>query len=909
MHGDHSGGLRTLLSSGAVLPLLGILFFPFPGRTAAMDRTMARHTVKVAWLHHGNQHLSDNGELAGEHDHRPGYWATIDSHVYNNVSVDIHISGTLQQSYGWLQNGNGLLGALAGNCQIEMCGGNYSEHIMPYTDEDMNIFSLNYFQKVCEKLINPVGTACGNETNRPKVIWVPERVWKDFLIHDFAATYGYDPGDGWRPPCVVLDGNTAHDWYCTNTDPDHDHHNIHTMWNENGEEVLVAFICPHANENWLNPESVQKPWGYYNGHLQWLKDHTDQQKLCLYGDDWEKAAGVAGWWDNTAEYDSNIYWTSTQDWIQPVHVSEAAQWWGVEGDPTVIHIPYATYTYLHDWTGGNYDFWYDDSVVQWGKESMVTTQAEECQGAEDYNQNAISGDYEDLWKSAVENLRTNASIDISEAVYDSLEGHPYPGETAGIIKKLTPDNSYVPAYPADYGNRINRVGWTTVLSMLYETAWHSGTQHHMEGWAKVLHNHSRYGTAFAHGAHWLDHLPHKAEAIEEDFDGDGEGEYAIQNNRICAIFDRRGGRALWVFTADGDVIVGNSMSNFGNEGDFDEGAHAGLAHESQAENSWFDVTIEESVDDRAILYFEEKYDYRGYPSTDVRKRVSLFRDSPVLQIDYESDYGNWTKCDVSPDLKDLLESGYNLAHMYGETVSGYNYGGYRNLSSGAKGLFLWHPDASLTYNQKERLYSLAEKIEIGGRSGRYTILFYGGRLNPELRRVIMDGYRDRIVSYDRSDGDHVLSVHYLPSTRILYVAVDSAGDGPGEEDSDNFIFLSENPDALWNAPWSKKGRVGRWDAYLVDENDGAYCAWEDHGNSTVVEAASSSDETGVVEGTIDIMGEFGYIPREIFIAAVGYGNEDEEGVLWQIPPGDDDDIVEPDEFARYSYTLRKALTR
>ena len=169
--------------------------------------------AKVGWLHHGNQHISDNGELAGDHNQRPGYWATIDTHVYNNVCVDIHMSGTLQQSYGWMQNDNGLLSALAWSSEVELVGGSYSEHIMPYTDEDMNFFSLEYFKRICSELTNPVGTCGGGTTYRPKVAWVPERVWKNFLIHDFASTYGYDPGGGWRscdPPSGWKNGFTRY---------------------------------------------------------------------------------------------------------------------------------------------------------------------------------------------------------------------------------------------------------------------------------------------------------------------------------------------------------------------------------------------------------------------------------------------------------------------------------------------------------------------------------------------------------------------------------------------------------------------------------------------------------------------------------------------------------------------------
>jgi hypothetical protein len=170
--------------------------------------------AKVAWIHHGNQALNDSGSLAGTHNARPGYWATLDSHNYNSCPVDLHMSGSLMQSYRWMQNDNGLVAAMANSSHAEIAGSFYAQHIAPYVAEDLNIFSMQYFREIWGAV--PAsgggafpGTINGYTTNRPVTVWIPERTWKDYLISDVARSYGYNGAFGWRPPVVILDGPTA----------------------------------------------------------------------------------------------------------------------------------------------------------------------------------------------------------------------------------------------------------------------------------------------------------------------------------------------------------------------------------------------------------------------------------------------------------------------------------------------------------------------------------------------------------------------------------------------------------------------------------------------------------------------------------------------------------------------------
>ena len=314
-------------------------------------------TAKIAFVHHGNQSLADNGSLAMQQGD-PGYngnsyHRTLDTHFYYGKPIDIHISGPLTQSYGWMQNGHDILGRLRNSDLVYIVGGSYAENILPYADREINEFSMWYVQQVYDSLIKGVGYP-----DLPNVIWIPERVWKSqnlmpySLIEVLNQKYGkYDGNGNYLAPCILLDDN-VHEWY-SHTFPDgtecHNSHKVHIMYDNSGNYVFVVFIQQHARNDWVWNEV----WNTWTGseHLPGLANSPDQEQVCVYGDDWEKAAGVAGWdfgqpGAPANSYDANIAWASNQNWIQFVHVAEVARWWGVDklldsdpyNDPPAINI-------------------------------------------------------------------------------------------------------------------------------------------------------------------------------------------------------------------------------------------------------------------------------------------------------------------------------------------------------------------------------------------------------------------------------------------------------------------------------------------------------------------------------------------------------------------------------------------
>ncbi|MEO0246888.1 MAG: T9SS type A sorting domain-containing protein [candidate division WOR-3 bacterium] len=683
-------------------------------------------TAKIAFLHHGNQHFADNGLYAL----RPGdsgyngnsFHRTLDTHEYYNCPVDIHISGTLLQSYTWMQNDRGLLSRLRGDI-VNIIGGTYAEHIMPYVDRNINKFSLWYAKTLYENTIGGVGWP-----DYPNIIWIPERVFKSELLMPYSLIkvlneeYGkYDHDGRYLAPCIVLDDN-VHDWYehyypggarCTNS------RKVHRMFDNEGNYVYVVFIQKVARDQMVWND-VSNPSNSLHQLLASLSNDADQEQVVIYGDDWEKAAGVAGWdfgqpgvpaWS----YDNNIRFIKSQSWIQPVHITEVVKWWGVDkvydsdpfNDPPVITIHYGTYQELHDWTGGTYDNWYNN---------FKNTQAWGCSGGPDLNGNGVYGDYEDLWKFA----------------YDRLMNSP--------------------------DNEISKLGWITLSSMLYETAWHTGPGGELVYWGKNLWNHTRYGGIFAYGALWFNSLRHLGVARVDSFDldADGEKEYTLFNNKICFIFEKRGGRALAVFSSDGKCAVGNLMSNWNGEGDFNDGGHPGAFWDSQGENSYFQVQVLTSGD-TAILTFIEQYNWQGQQENDLRKSFALTPERNFVKVTYNSNYINWTKAGITPSLYLQLLKGYNLRQIYGLSPNGWTYGGYESLYDSFKVAFIYPSGQGFYFNFKGKMASGAELIELGGKSGTYSFYFYVGKDTPE---VDVQGPGDL-------EGPWISNTTFLPDYNIL----------------------------------------------------------------------------------------------------------------------------------------------
>ncbi|MCK4659256.1 MAG: hypothetical protein KAV82_07005 [Phycisphaerae bacterium] len=153
----------------------------------------------------------------------------------------------------------------------------------------------------------------------------------------------------------------------------------------------------------------------------------------------------------------------------------------------------------------------------------------------------------------------------------------------------------------------------------------------------------------------------------------------------------------------------------------------------------------------------------------------------------------------------------------------------------------------------------------------------------------MDGNLDASATMVSSNGGLHLYAGVIGDE--LYIAVEDAGEG-----NDHFIFVANPPGALTAAPWSKAGQVAQWDAYLADENDNDYEGWGD-AEGTVSSASGYGD--GYLEGTINLVEEYGSMPTQIYLAMGPYETPD-GGALqydYQVPSTTNSDgNVDADEY-------------
>ncbi len=162
----------------------------------------------------------------------------------------------------------------------------------------------------------------------------------------------------------------------------------------------------------------------------------------------------------------------------------------------------------------------------------------------------------------------------------------------------------------------------------------------------------------------------------------------------------------------------------------------------------------------------------------------------------------------------------------------------------------------------------------GGRD--YRIYLGGG--------FIMDGQLDNNAVKIAENGG--MSLYFSYQNGMIYLATNAAGDSPDTYNWDNFIFVSLSPSYMLPAPWKKSGECASFDYYLADENDNNYVSWYRRGDTAVTSGfscASASSETGYLEGTMNALTVFGYIPESLFIAVGAYGTNDGDSLKWQVP--------------------------
>ena len=84
------------------------------------------------------------------------------------------------------------------------------------------------------------------------------------------------------------------------------------------------------------------------------------------------------------------------------------------------------------------------------------------------------------------------------------------------------------------------------------------------------------------------------------------------------------------------------------------------------------------------------------------------------------------------------------------------------------------------------------------------------------------------------------------------------------------------PGASAPAPWAKSGNVAvaTTKPYLASESQNTYISWYVNGAQTNWPCAKASATSGAMEGTLDLVQAFGYMPTNLYLCAAAYVTTD-----------------------------------
>ncbi len=169
-------------------------------------------------------------------------------------------------------------------------------------------------------------------------------------------------------------------------------------------------------------------------------------------------------------------------------------------------------------------------------------------------------------------------------------------------------------------------------------------------------------------------------------------------------------------------------------------------------------------------------------------------------------------------------------------------------------------------------------INVSGGSITPTTFVMDGNLDTQVRKLASNNNVDLYVGWNGTE---------------LYVATQSAS----SLGKDVFVFVTDTLGGLITAPWAKAGKVVGWDAFLANESTNNYIGWTDNAGNTAKAVGN------YLEGTINIVQEYGSVPAYLYLAVGNYITTDGGALANQIPLGNGNNDIETNEFSKFDYVV------
>lgn len=269
------------------------------------------------------------------------------------------------------------------------------------------------------------------------------------------------------------------------------------------------------------------------------------------------------------------------------------------------------------------------------------------------------------------------------------------------------------------------------------------------------------------------------------------------------------------------------------------------------------------------------------------KLGTIASDGPFLADENDNDFVAWYRVNASASAATgpndgVLEGVINLHEQYGTDLE-YIWiavAPYQNADGGGILADYQTPpsvnfDPNIDAVEYLRLNLLTGEIDTPGATNAPP----PGEV--ALKHYLINGLLDdQELASLRQDGALPLYADF--NGKLLYVATADAGEG-----NDHFLFVTDTPLIPGSAPWAKSGSNQGLKHFLADENDSDFCGWFINDSMDLSHpAATTYNNGGYLEGTLDVLDVFGEIPERLYLAVGPYETQD-GGVLvnaYQNPP-------------------------
>ena len=191
-------------------------------------------------------------------------------------------------------------------------------------------------------------------------------------------------------------------------------------------------------------------------------------------------------------------------------------------------------------------------------------------------------------------------------------------------------------------------------------------------------------------------------------------------------------------------------------------------------------------------------------------------------------------------------------------------------------------DTGLAANSSH-CYSIIASNTIGASAASATVCTNTLAVTVVVPPFVMDGAFDSAGYLLASNG---MVLYGAVRGTTLYVATWSTGiSGP----NDHFIFVTDQllPSASAAAPWAKAGTVtvSENKPFLASESQGTYVSWFVNNASVTWPCAKAPANSGALEGTLDLVTAFGYMPTNIYLCAAAYITTNGGPLVAECPAG------------------------